>query len=471
MTLFRSLLAVLLLFPGALHAADAPIDWATWTAETKTLLKDAVGIDTVNPPGNEEALCKKFHDVLAKDGIESEILVSGPGRANLIAKLPATVAGSTAKPLLWLAHLDVVGVAGQTWTVPALSATEKDGYMYGRGVIDDKGMAVLGVQLMRLLKKTGVSRSRPVWLMLNADEESSAKFGLAWVIKNRPELLKVDFAVNEGGQVVLEDGKVKFVEVQTSEKIYLDLTLETTGASGHSSLPVADNAIYKLSRALARLADKQAPIELDETTRGMLAGVAKAGGPDAPLIQKVLAGGSAGKAAAAKLSKAPHYNALLRTTFVATMLEAGTRVNVLPSKATANINCRVLPGVDLKGFIKQIETWIADPEVKVVYDESELESAHASPITHPFFSAVRKVVAKHYGDATVVPVLSPGATDSRFLRAMGIPAYGLLPFPMAREDDRRMHAADERIPLAAFEPALKFTYDLLVDLTSTQKSP
>lgn len=442
--------------------ATADVDWTKWAAETKALLAEAVEVDTVNPPGNEEALCQRFAEILKKDGIESEKWTSGPGRGNLLAKLPATEQ-SDAKPVLWLAHLDVVGIAGQTWTVPALKATEKDGYLYGRGVIDDKGMAVLGVQLMRLLKLTKAPRKRPFWLMLNADEESSAKFGLAWVIKNHPEALKVEFAINEGGQVVLEDGKVKFVEVQTAEKIYLDLKLEATGPSGHSSLPVPENAIYKLARALVRLADHQMPVELDETSRGMLEGIAKQGGPDAPLLKKLLAGGKAGKQAAEKLSQVPHYNALLRTTFVATMLEAGTRVNVLPSKATANVNCRVLPGTNLKSFIKQIETWVADPAVKVVYDEAELESAHASPLNHPLFDAVRKVSAKHFPGATVMPVISPGATDSRFLRAMSIPAYGLLPFPMAREDDRRMHAADERMPVAAFEPALRFGYDVLVE--------
>lgn len=455
-------LAMVLLLVISLRAHAAEIDWKSWTAETKTLLSEAVSVDTVNPPGNEEALCKRFATLLEKDGIKTEIWSSGPGRANLLAKLPATEA-SDKKPALWLAHLDVVGVAGQTWTVPPLKATEKDGYLYGRGVLDDKGMAVLGVQLLRLLKVSGVPRSRPLWLMLNADEESSAKYGLAWVIKNHPEALKVEFAINEGGQIVVEDGQVKFVEVQTAEKIYLDLKLETTGPSGHSSLPERENAINTLARALDRLASHEMPVELNETTRGMLEGILKQGGPDVPLIKRLLAGGKSGKQAASRLSAVPHYNALLRTTFVATMLEAGTRVNVLPSKATANINCRVLPGTDLKIFIKQIEKWVADPKVKVVYDEADLESAHASPLNHPFFDAVRKVSATHFPGATVMPVISPGATDSRFLRAMSIPAYGLLPFPMAREDDRRMHAADERLPVASFEPALKFAYDVLVE--------
>jgi acetylornithine deacetylase/succinyl-diaminopimelate desuccinylase-like protein len=363
-----------------------------------------------------------------------------------------------------MAHLDVVGVKGQDWTMPPLEAQEKDAYLYGRGAIDDKSMAVLGVQMLRLLKRTGAPLKRDVVLALTADEESSAKFGLGWILKNHPDAVKADFAFNEGGQIILENGKVRYVEVQTAEKVYLDLRLETTGVSGHSSVPVPDNAIYRLARALQKLADKQFPIQLNETTRTMFAGLVQAGGPEAPALKQLLAGGAAGARAGKKLASLPHFNSVLRTTFVPTMLEGGTRVNVLPSGASANINCRVLPGMDVRQAIRQIEAWIGDPRVKVAYAEEDLETAQASPVAHPVFEAIRKVSKEHFPGAIVMPMMSPGATDSRFLRLKGIPAYGLLPFPMTRDDDHRMHAADERLPLASIEPALKFTHALVLEV-------
>lgn len=456
------LLRIALIALSLAPARAAEIDWKAWAAETKTLLVEAIKVDTINPPGNEEALCKKFAELLKKDGIDAKVLVSAPGRGNLIARLAGS--GGGGGPVLFMAHLDVVGIKGQAWTMPALGAHEKDGYLYGRGAIDDKGMAVLGVQVMRLIKRSGAALKRDLVLALTADEESSAKYGLAWILKNHPGAVKAEFAINEGGQIIHENGKVRFVEVQTAEKVYLDLRLETSGPSGHSSVPVPENAIYRLARALVKLSGKQFPIQLDRTTRTMLEGLVKAGGPEAPLLRQLLAGGRPAVRAGRRLAELPHFNSVLRTTFVATMLEGGTRVNVLPSGATANVNCRVLPGMDLRAVIKQIEAWVDDPKVKVVYSEEDLETAHASPVKHALFDAIRKVSKDMFPGSVVMPVMSPGATDSRFLRQSGIPAYGLLPFPMTRDDDRRMHAADERIPLASFEPGLRFTYAMLMEV-------
>jgi acetylornithine deacetylase/succinyl-diaminopimelate desuccinylase-like protein len=443
-------------------AAGSPdVDWKSWAEETRKLLKEIVAIDTTNPPGQESTACERLRQVLATDGIEGQVLASAPGRGNLVARLKGT-GGKGA--MLWLAHLDVVGVKGQPWKVEPFLGVEKDGYLYGRGVIDDKGMAVLGVQLVRLLKRTGARLSRDIVLALTADEESSGGYGLGWLLSKHRGLLEAAFAVNEGGNVVLEEGAVRFVEVQTGEKIYVDLKLSATGPSGHSSMPERENAIYRLSRALARLAQVRLPFELTETTRAYFEGMARAGGPEAPAMRRLLSGrAAAARSAADELSSKPHLNALLRTTFVATMLDAGTRVNVLPSLATANVNCRVMPGTDLRAFIRKMEALVGDPKVKVTHDPGDLVPCDSSPVDHPLFDAVRMAAGAHFPRSVVVPFMSAGATDSRFLRRMGMPCYGILPFPITREDDRRMHAADERVPLASIEPALKFMHSVILE--------
>lgn len=449
--------------PATGSPAGPAIDWAAWAQETKALLAEIVRIDSTNPPGHETAVCRRLHAQLATDGISSTILESAPGRGNLIARVKGTGNG---RPVLWMAHLDVVGTKGQTWSVGPFEGREKDGYLYGRGVIDDKGMATIGVQVARIIKRFGPPLARDLVLALTADEESSARFGIRWLLDKHPGLLDAEVALNEGGHAVIEDGKVRLVEPQTAEKVYLDLRLEATEQSGHSSLPEPHNSIGRLARALVRLSERSMPVELNETTRAFFRGLSRTRSPDAPLMRQLVAGDQRAKARAAeRLSRQPFYNALMRTTFVVTLVEGGTRVNVLPERAWANVNCRLLPGTDPRAFIRTIETFIGDPQVKVVFDAEDLEQAQASPVDHPAFRAIAAAASEVFGDITVVPLMSPGATDSRFLRGRGMPCYGLMPLPLTRDDLKRLHAADERVPVSSFEPALRLAYAVLTRLS------
>ncbi|HLG43241.1 MAG TPA: M20/M25/M40 family metallo-hydrolase, partial [Planctomycetota bacterium] len=254
--------------------ALTPQDKTDWDAEGRAcadLLKEMIRIDTINPPqdaskknANETELCRRVQALLKKDGIESEILEPEPGRGSLIARLKGSGAK---KPVLLMAHIDVVGVDRGKWTVDPVAAMEKDGIIYGRGAIDDKGMAAVITHVFRMLKRRGEKLSRDVILMLNADEESGGHQGAKWVVDRHFEKVDAEFVINEGGRIGLKDGKLTQVGVQCAEKVYNDVRLWMRGTSGHSSVPRPDNAIYNLSAALEKLKGFQTPLRVTDVAK------------------------------------------------------------------------------------------------------------------------------------------------------------------------------------------------------------
>ncbi|MBI4861846.1 MAG: M20/M25/M40 family metallo-hydrolase [Candidatus Riflebacteria bacterium] len=233
-----------------------PVDWLTWADDTRLLIKELIRVDTTNPPGGEAQLLERVKKRLDLEGIPSELLLCAPGRANLVARLSV---GDPRPPVVWMAHVDVVETRDQRWTVPPLEGVERDGYLWGRGAIDSKAMAALGVQLLCLVKRSGRPLSRGLTLILTADAESDSRRGLAWLLANRPDLLRADGVLMEGGNVVEHRGPVRLVEVETAQKTSFDLTLEATGPATHGALPGSDSAIFRLARALTRLAQFEPP--------------------------------------------------------------------------------------------------------------------------------------------------------------------------------------------------------------------
>jgi acetylornithine deacetylase/succinyl-diaminopimelate desuccinylase-like protein len=418
------LLLLSLLAAGA-HAG--PVD------NIRKTLGDLVAANLTNPPGNEAKAAAIGAARLQAAGIPYEVLEFAPGRSNLLAVMK----GSGEKPaVLLLAHTDVVGTANQAWTSDPFKMTEKDGFLIGRGVLDDLGMAAVALEVFIGLK--GRALDRDVILAWTGDEESGGE-GLQDLLRKRPSVGHAGVALNEGGGLILgEGGKHARLDLQTAEKIYQDFELTAAGTTGHSSVPLEDNAIYKLSAALGRIAKSPFPERLIPVTKAYLA-------------------------ATKADRKKPSIQAILRTTCVATMLSGGTRVNALPAEAKANVNCRILPDETVEAVRKRLQK-LAGPDVRVAL-VGDLGASGASPVDGEAAKIISKTAKKLWPNLLIVPTMSTGATDSRFLRALGMAAYGVNPVAVSEEDKRRAHGIDEKIPASSLSSGYEFFNLLVRELT------
>lgn len=444
--------------------AAAGVDFAAGARSARAMIDELVTADTTNPPGNEAravAIGKKRLDAAGIPYVVSEF---APGRENLVARLAGD---GSAKPLLLLAHIDVVGTEGQDWSTDPRKVTEVGDYLQARGVADDLGMAALEIETLVLLKQSGVKLARDVIVAWTGDEESGGA-GIRWLFDNAPEQIAAELALNEGGGIQLDaQGRPKLVQLQTAEKQYQDFTITARGSTGHSSVPKPDNAIYELAVGLARLGEHTFPPRLLPVTRAFFAARAGLEPPDVAAAMRSLAAaeGAPPADALAVLDRDPSFSATVRTTCVATMISGGTRVNSLPAKATANVNCRILPGESVADVQRELQRVLNDPRLEVA-PTSEFGSGEPSALTGPGPLAIRAVVEQMWPGLPIVPFMSRGATDSRFLRAKGIDAYGINPIGLTDDDESRMHGIDERIPAASLQPGLEFLYRLVVELAA-----
>ncbi len=436
-------------------------DWPVVRAETVEHLRRLLRIDTVNPPGNEIVVARYLEAELSGVGIETRVLEPAPGRAAVVARLAGDGRG---RPILLLAHMDVVGVEREHWTTDPFGAEVRDGYVYGRGAIDDKGMLAVELATMLLLKRHVVDAGRPlardVVLVATSDEETGGDWGLGWLLEHHPGLLRAEFAINEGGRVRVVDGRPLYAAVQTSEKVAHIVTLRAHGPPGHASVPLAGNAVLRLARALVAVGAHEEPLRLTPTTRGFLAGLAPRW-PDRRIGEAMadVASHDAERIArgAAVLRAVPVIDAVLRTGISATMLGGGIRANVIPADATATLNVRTLPGEEIADVAARLREAIADPLVDVGVSDAG-EDAPPSDPDSPLFAALADSARDLVPDIVVVPYLSTGATDSARLRRFGVPCYGMLPFPMPAEDEARMHGHDERVSVEAIEFGVRLVY-------------
>lgn len=430
--------------------------------EVRSLLARLVAADTTNPPGNEARAVVILASRLDEARIPYQITEFAPGRKNLVARLRGD---GSRKPLLLLAHLDVVGTDGQSWSSPPHEVTEREGFLVGRGVSDDLGMAVLNLETVAWLARSGAKLRRDVILAFTGDEESGGA-GIRWLLEHDSEALDAEIALNEGGGIRLDErGKPSFVGLQVAEKTYQDFALVAKGSTGHSSVPMADNAIYRLSAALERLGRHRFAVRLLPVTREYFrarAGV-ESGAFAAALRAAAAAKGEVPSRALAVLEGNPMIAATLRTTCVATTLAGGSRVNALPAEAKANVNCRILPGESIEAVRAALTKVIADPAVTVEPLES-FGSGPPSTLEGVVPAAVRKIVGETLPKVPVVPLLSLGATDSRFLRGQGVACYGFNPIALTESDARRAHGADERIPVESLAPAVRILRKLVLEL-------
>jgi acetylornithine deacetylase/succinyl-diaminopimelate desuccinylase-like protein len=432
----------------------------------RDIFKQLIEINTTDTPaGNVTAAAEAMAERFRTAGFPAEdIHVDGPkpNKKNLVVRLHGRGAG---KPILFIAHLDVVEALRQDWSMDPFKFNEVDGFFYGRGTSDIKqGDTILVANFIRL-KKEGWIPARDLILALTADEEGGDSNGAQWLAQNHRDWIDAEYCINtDAGDFETKKGKRMLLGMQTSEKNYVDFRLEVKSNGGHSSRPVKDNAIYHLSQGLARLADFDFPVSLNETTRGYFERTATLESPATGPDFRAVIGSDHAKAgeAAKRLSQTAFFNALLRTTCVATRLEGGHANNALPQTAAANVNCRMLPQDSLQNVQDTLKRVLADDRI-VVSVVGEAVPAPASAINPLIVSKLQALSAKLYGGLPIVPVMDTGASDGKYLRIAGIPTYGV-PGVFENVDDVRAHGKDERIGVKDFYDGVDFYYEFIKSL-------
>ncbi|MDB4914504.1 MAG: hypothetical protein JWM95_2148 [Gemmatimonadetes bacterium] len=411
-------------------------------------------MNTVNPPGNEMQVATFLVTALEGEGIETTLFAPAPGRAAVVARIRGN---GNKRPVLIMAHMDVVDVEAEHWSTDPFGAEVRDGYVYGRGAIDDKGMLAVNLETMLLLQRSGIALSRDVIFVANSDEEQGGAYGMGWLIDNHPDLIDAELVLNEGGRTRMVDGALLYVALQSAEKVSHVVDLIAHGPGGHAAIPLEGNAIARLGRALAALSSHREPLFLTPTTREFFTQLSRVwqDARERQAMTDVLS--DEPRRGEDVLASIPVFDAVLRAGVSPVMLHAGIRSNVIPTEATAQLNVRTLPGQSIDDVVARLVAVIGDDTVDVVISERGIDSP-ASDFTSPLFTAIRETAAALHPSLVTVPYLSTGATDSARLRNRGMQALGLLPFPMDQDDEDRMHGNDERVPLASLEFGTRLIY-------------
>jgi len=457
----KRVVLVVLLSSVSLHAQTTTND-----RRAREIYKQLVEINTTDTPaGNVTKAADAMAERLKAAGFpasDMQVIGPDPKKHNLVLRWRGTGAR---RPLLLLAHLDVVEAKREDWSFDPFTFREEGGWFYGRGTSDDKAMAAQFVANLIRLKEEGYKPDRDLILALTADEEGGTFNGVEWLVKNHKDLIDAEFAINEGGGGNMRKGKYLTNEVQASEKVFQNFRLESTNPGGHSSLPTKDNAIYHLSEGLARLAKFDFPVQLNEVTRAYFQKSAEVeADPKTAADMRAVAKATPDLAAAARLSaQLPYWNSMMRTTCVATMLAGGHATNALPQLATANVNCRILPGVSPNAVKDTLVGVLADPKIKVSF-VGDATPSKPSPLRPDVMGVVESLTKEMFPGAVVVPVMSTGATDGLWLRNGEVPTYGI-DGTFGDIDDVRAHGKDERVGVKQFFAGLDFQYRLIKKLS------
>jgi acetylornithine deacetylase/succinyl-diaminopimelate desuccinylase-like protein len=383
-----------------------------------------------------------------------------PKDGGIVAVLPGT--SKTLKPILLLAHLDVVEAKRSDWTRDPFKLIEENGYFYARGAADDKAMAAIWADDMIRFKQSGYKPKRTIKMALTCGEETTYAFnGAQWLAQNRPDLIAAEFALNEGGGGDTDGhGKLLLQEMQVGEKAAQNYKLETTNAGGHSSIPVPDNAIYELAADIGRIAAFEFPLEMTDTTRAFFAKTGASRHDDMGKAMVALAANPNDKDAEKIVNTDRTYHSMLRTTCVATLLEGGHANNALPQHAEANINCRIFPGHTVEEIQAKLAEVIADPKAKLTPVPPIRPIAKSPPLDPKVMGPAEALAAKYFPGVPVIPSMSTGATDGIFLEAIGIPTYGV-PGPWGDPDGNGVHGLNERIETRSIYVGRDYLTDLV----------
>jgi acetylornithine deacetylase/succinyl-diaminopimelate desuccinylase-like protein len=448
------------------HAQIPTVDWKNQEAEILTHYRALVQIDSSNPPGNETQVVNYLKRVLEAEGIPTQTFASDPSRANLVARIKGN---GGKRPILVMAHTDVVGVQREKWPVDPFGAVLKDGYVWGRGTVDDKDKLAANLYLMLLLKRTGVPLDRDVIFLAESSEEGDTTVGIDFMVKEHFSEIDAEFALTEGGGATLDNGRVTVVSIAATEKAPRRVRLVVNGTSGHGSVPRTDNALVHLAGAVQKLGTWETPMRLNDITRTYFEKLAQISTPEKAARYKGLTDPARSAAIQRYLAEnEPGHYSMLRTSVVPTILKAGFRMNVIPSEAEATIDIRALPDENIATFNEEMRKVIDNPAVKV-----EPLGTGARTVTPPsrldteMFQALERVSKRLYPGSITIPMMLNGATDMAQLRAKGIQSYGI--GPASSEADRTNYGAHsdvERLLETSLYRFVEFTWSAVTEVAA-----
>ena len=422
--------------------------------EITTFLSNLIKINTTNPPGNETQAAQYIKNYLAKDGFTSDILESAPGRGNLITRLK----GTGEKPnLLLLSHLDVVAANPQEWTTDPFAGTIKDGYVYGRGTIDMKGMTAIEVITLKLLKQNNIPLKGDIVLAATADEERGGEAGAGYLLRNHKDKIWCPYVLNEGGGTAFPQNKQNIYPIQTAEKGILWFKIKAQGTPGHGSTPnMADNAITRINKVLTKLENYQPPTIYVDTLQEFLTHITQTNPPLKDLINQLLANPQKSDQILDELAQkdkalAEEIRPRIKTTLTPTIIQGGTKENIIPSQCEAVFDCRVLPGQSTTTTLDLIKQLLnAIDNQKLSYEIIQIHDGNQSTTQTPLYETIKTVLQEADPGCSITPTLTTGGTDSRFFRETGSICYGFHPVRPEEPNDqyeKRIHGIDERLSI------------------------
>jgi acetylornithine deacetylase/succinyl-diaminopimelate desuccinylase-like protein len=463
--------SLLVLLAATSLTAQTPTgpDWAKAEDETMRHFQALLRFDTsdppMTPPGGEKPAADYIKQVLDKEGIPAEMFALEANRPNVVARLKGN---GSRRPLLLMAHTDVVNVDPKKWTHPPFGATRDGGYVYGRGAVDDKDNVTAVLMALLMLKRQNVPLDRDVIALFESGEEGAVRFGIQYMVENHFSAIESEYCIAEGGGVTRQGGQVKFASVQTLEKIPRAISLTAKGVAGHGSVPLESNSIVRLSDAVAKVGKWAPPIRPNETTAAYFKRLATISTPEeAQRYRDVLSPDPKLATAADAYFRAnePRHASMLRTSASPNIFTAGYRVNVIPSEATATVDVRMLPDEDPQAFLEEVKRVIADPSIEVAFAARDVRPGGNTRLNTEAFAALEANITKHY-KAITLPTMSTGATDMAYLRAKGIQCYGVGPATDIEDGPKGFgaHSDQERILESELHRFVRFHYDVVVDL-------
>ena len=461
------LLFSLLYLAGANARQTYLIDWDAVGAESIDHLVELIQIDSSNPPGNETDVANYLQAVLAAEGLQSELYALEESRANLVSRIKGN---GSKRPILLMGHTDVVGVQADKWYADPFSGMRQDGFVYGRGTLDDKDNVAAALMVMKLLKRYDVALDRDVIFLAESGEEGTPEVGINFMVEKHFDVIDAEYCLAEGGKNVIEDDEVKTVGIETTEKMPRRVTLVARGTPSHGSKPTLENAVLILASAVAKAGTWQTEVRFNETTRAYFQRMAEISDPeDAYRYNNVENAEESEAIQQYFLENYPYHYSISRTSVAPTVIDAGFRKNVIPSEASAILDIRMLPDESVEEFYEKLAAVIDDSRVEIVPERIYRPAAPPSEIDNEMFQALERVARQMYPSATVLPVMSTGATDMAQVRAKGMQSYGIGPARSVEEINSGFgaHGDNERISEEAFVELVQFMWNVVIEIAAT----
>jgi len=443
------------------------IDWDEVGAESIDHLVELIQIDSSNPPGNETDVANYLQAELAEEGLQSELYALEEPRANLVSRINGN---GSKRPILLMGHTDVVGVQADKWYADPFSGMRQDGFVYGRGTLDDKDNVAAALMVMKLLHRYDVELDRDVIFLAESGEEGTPEVGINFMVEEHFDVIDAEYCLAEGGQNVIEHDKVKTVGIETTEKMPRRVTLVARGTPSHGSKPTLQNAVLILANAVAKAGTWQTEVRFNDTTRAYFQRMAEISDPeDAYRYNNVENAEESDAIQQYFLENFPYHYSVSRTSVAPTVIDAGFRKNVIPSEASAILDIRMLPDESVEDFYAQLAAVIDDPRVEIVPERIYRPAAPPSEIDNEMFQTLERVAKQMYPTATVLPVMSTGATDMAQVRAKGMQSYGIGPARSVEEINSGFgaHGDNERISEDAFVELVQYMWNVVIEIAAS----